>query len=126
MGEEIFLTIVFEDGHYRFKGASNDRIGNLGFFLSSDVRCFRSSFKEWILDTRYDYTAGNISKLEKDGDYILISDQYSEEDDDNPPLKIHRAELIKILDAWEQFCKTRPKEIIITQEGEVFNIEGKF
>ena len=74
--------------------------------------------------TQFSY-GGNFATLEKEDGYILIGDETSEEPDGGPYLKISIDEFVKILDQWEQFCKTRPKEILITRKNGVFKIEGK-
>lgn len=114
---------IVKDNRYQYADAETIGMCHLGSFLTDDVGCYSPTFKEMILDPQFDYTSSNYSSLEREGEYIFLGCNF---DPNDPPLKIHRDELIKILDAWEQFCKTKPKEIIITQDGEIFDIEGKF
>jgi hypothetical protein len=123
--EKPFVKIVFNDGRFRYKEANTEEMSNLGFFLATDVGCYSKHYREWVLDENMSGFGGNFSNVDKEGDYLFIGCEFSEEKDRGPYLKIHRDELIKILDTWEQFCKTRPKEILITQDGETFTIESK-
>lgn len=120
-----FVKFILNEESYDCKEYNPAEMLILGFFLTDDVGCVRPNFKEWILDPRHEDTRSNFAALEKIGDHIVISDQFSELTDGGPYLKIHRDELIKILDAWTEFCKTKPKEIIITRESDTFTIEAK-
>ena len=61
---------------------------------------------------------------DREGKYNLLNDLYSDQKDNGPYLKIQKDLLIDILDQWEQFCKTRPKEILITKENGSIKMEA--
>lgn len=69
--------------------------------------------------------SGNITALEKDGDYIELTDLYSEEEVPTI-LRISRNQFVKLLDEWEEkVCKQKPKEVIIKYDNGEFIIETK-
>ena len=70
------------------------------------------------------WSGGNFSALEKEDGYILIGDETSEEPDGGPYLKVTIEQFVKILDQWEQFCKTHLKEILITKENGTITMEA--
>jgi hypothetical protein len=63
--------------------------------------------------------------LEKEGDYIVLGDLYSEQPDRGPYFSIPKQEFIKLLDAWEKICKQKPKEVLIEWDGSKFTIKTK-
>ena len=97
----------------------------LAIFLVSDVGCYSSSFKKWAESLDESSYGGNFSVLYKEEGSVLIGEEMSEEPDGGPFFKISIEDFVKVLDQWEEFCKTRPKEILITRENGVIRIEGK-
>jgi len=122
---KYYVKFAYENNRLCYKESSSEEMGNLGSFLASDVGCLMVVFRDLVFDNTITAADGNVTSLEKEGDFIILGDLYSENKDGGPYLKIHKDEFIKILDAWEQFCKTKPREIIITKEGETFTIEAK-
>lgn len=71
--EFVKLLLNKNYGNYSYGGASNEKMGILGLFLTDDVGYYSSSFKEWgINDNWGDETIGNITVLKKDGNYIYM------------------------------------------------------
>ena len=114
-----------EGGDFDFPQSDNQQMWILGHFLSSDVGCYWPSFKKFALENLFNECSGNCTNLEKKEDYILISDQFSEQPDGGPFLKVPKQEFIRLLDEWEKICKQKPQEILITFDGERFTIETK-
>src|SRR5258707_100677 len=75
-----------------------------------------------INDSLGDACSGNITELEKEDNFILLSDLYSEEETPTE-LKMTRNQFIKLLDDWEIICKSKPKEVIIKCENDQFIVE---
>jgi len=96
----------------------------LGRFLASDVGCYWPSFKEWIFNEPSLYTGGNITNLEKEGDCIIISDQFSEKPDGGPYFKVSKQAFYDLLSDWEKTCKQKPNEVLITYDGHKFEIKS--
>ncbi len=118
-----YLILAFKDDCYGYKDADIAEMAILGCFLISDVYCFGSKPKEWVLfDTQYTKYGANITFLEKKDGYIIVSDQYSEEPDGGPYFPIEQREFVKFLDEWENICKQNPKpqEVVITYDGKRF------
>jgi hypothetical protein len=83
-------------------------------------------FGRWAKDDSLGFeVSGNSICLEKEGDYIFMSDLYSEKKEPLK-LKISRQQFINLFDFWEQeVCKLKPKEVIIKRENGEFSIETK-
>ncbi len=118
---KFFLDINY--GDYSPKNASSIEMCNLGYFLASDVRSRPSVFKEYAFNDRQQFMSSNATTLEKQDGYILLRDQYPEEEIPTN-LKMSRDQFIKLLDDWEEkVCKVKPKEVIIKYENDEFIIE---
>ena len=125
--DTVQFLLNISDGDYSTKNASNIEMCILGDFLASDIGCnYPSSFKEWGFNDRWgEETNGNLTFLEKHGNYIFLSDLYSEE---NIPtkLKMTREQYMQVITDWEEkVCKLKPKEVIIKYENDQFIIETK-
>ena len=69
--------------------------------------------------------SSNITRLEKNGDYIFLTDPYIEKEL-STELKMSRQQFVKLFDEWiEKVCKLKPKEVIIKYENDEFIIETK-
>jgi hypothetical protein len=118
-------------GDYASKNASNIEMTILGHLLASDIGCSlrsnkRPTFKDWALDDTLGYClSSNLTRLEKEGDYIFLTDIYSDEEIPTE-FKISREKFAKLFDDWqEKVCKANPKEVIITYDNDEFIIETK-
>ena len=121
------VLLPFPSKSYSYKEASNIEMNILGNFLASDIGCdSSSSFKEWgINDNWGDETNGNITVLKKEGNYILLSDLFSEEEVPTV-LRMTREQYGQVITDWEEkVCKLRPKEVIITYENDQFIMDTK-
>lgn len=123
---EFIKLIISPSRHYRYEDASNEEMTILGHFLATDVGYHPSSFKEWGFNDNWgDATNGNLTALEKDDNYILLSDLYSEQE--NPvELRMTREQYVQVITDWEEkVCKLMPKEVLIKYENDEFVIETK-
>ena len=123
--EFVKLTSSLHGG-YLCKNASNIEMTILGRFLTSDVGISSSGFKKWgLTDSWGDACSGNLTALEKNNNYILLTDLYSEEEIPTE-LKMTQNQFIKLLDDWEEkVCKLKPKEVTIIYDNDEFIIETK-
>ena len=124
-----YTKLLYDGQFYSRKGATSSEMGILGRFLTSDVGCRRQlqpSYQDWALDdSRGLCVSGNITYLEKEGNYIVLSDLDSEEKKPTT-LRISRAQFVQLLDDWqEKVCKHKPQEVIITNKNDQFIIETK-
>lgn len=113
--------------NYSYKDSSDEKMYILSFFLTDDVGYHPSSFKEWGLTNKWenDETTGNCTFLQKEGDCILLSDLYSEEDIPSV-LKLTKEQYRQILTDWEEkVLKLKPKNVTITYENDQFIMETK-
>lgn len=81
-------------------------------------------WKEWALNDALGMGVGtNIMFLEKEGDYIFLTDQLTRREDPIE-LKISRKQFVTLLDDWQKkVCETKPDEVIITHKNDEFIIE---
>ena len=102
-----------------------DEMCNLGNFFSSDYRVFKkfNFVDDWLDDPDKFYLSGNLSYLEKKKDLIIIGDLFENEFDKKFCLSIRTFK--KLLDDWEKIVSKKPKEIIITKEGDTVTVIGK-
>jgi hypothetical protein len=120
-----FVRLIYEKDSYSCKEGSNLKMDILGFFLSSDVGCGWSSFKEFAFNEWEINTSSNITFLRKENGRVLLSDLYSEESEPTE-LEMTVEQFIQLLDDWEiKVCKTKPKEVLIKYENGEFIIETK-
>lgn len=94
------LELCLNGRSYNFKNrqVDTDEEWIIGNFLTSDVCCYSSSFKEWIIHGEQPYISSNITRLEKEDDDIILSDQYSEEPDRGPYFRVSKTALVNLLD----------------------------
>lgn len=115
--EKKFCIICFENNEIK-KRFNDDCLWILGSFFVTEVGCYWTAFENFIYDDATDEAEGNIIGLRKDGDDILLNFIYSDEQDKGPFLRLHTYELIYLLGQWKEFCKSKPKEILITYDDE--------
>jgi len=111
--------------YYNYENASSIVMCILGRFLFSDVGSDISFYKGWLLDNKYNSAGGNITELDRVGNYILLSDAYSEEDVPTRA-KMTSAQFLKLLADWEEkVVRLKPKEVILKYDNDEFVIETK-
>ena len=119
-----FVKIIYDGNFYSYDDADSTEMATLGLFLSSDV--YRpSSFINWAFDNESDHACANLTNLDKENGYVLLSDLYSKEE--TPiELKMTQGQFVQILTDWEEkVCKLKPKEVIIKHENDQFVMETK-
>ncbi len=108
---------------YAYDDASNIEMNILGNFLACDARYYPSSFIEYALNDNEQYTCSNLTALEKENGYILLTDLFSEEEIPTV-LKMTREQFVQILTDWEEkVCKKKSKEVVIKHQNDQFIIE---
>ena len=120
--------ILNEDGYYRPRNQTSLQLGILGSFLAEDVNEIKS-WIDWIEDVN-DQTgrSGNETSLDKiTGDYIVMGygfmDTYNGFDTiPDYMLMIKISELTKLLKKWADLKSKKIKHIIITKNGDVFDM----
>jgi len=121
---EFIKLVISSSERYSYDSASNIKMNILGDFLASDVSR-PSSFINWALDSESNHACANLTDLDKENDYILMSDLYSEEETP-AELKMTQKQFVQILTDWEEkVLKLKPKEVTITYDNDEFLIETK-
>lgn len=123
-----FVKLLLSQNYkgYSYIDASDIKMTILGLFLTDDVGCSSSPFKEWAFNDNWgDACSGNTTSLEKEDNHILLTDLYPEEEIPTQ-LKMTHDQFIKLLDDWEEkVCKPMPKEVVIKHENDQFIVETK-
>ena len=121
-------SIIIEDRLYP-QETSNYKLEILAYWFTDDVRNHAQGWIEWLNDDRYEDTDSNATWLEKYKgniilgnitDWIQAKNPYKPKEED--VIKIPKENVIELLNTWEQLLKTRPKEIMITEENGVFKM----
>ena len=100
-----YLKIALKGNRYSYKEASIQEMAMLGCFLTSEVLCFGSTFKEWALDNNdLGSYGGNIIELEKEDKYIVLSEQMFQKVKKGPYFAIQQSEFVKLLEIWKIFA----------------------
>lgn len=110
-------------GNYSCYQFSNIEMNILGNFLSDDIGCYSPTFREWAINEHWKGASGNITMVEKEADFIYLSDLYSEEKVPTE-LKMTVEQFVHLLDDWrDKVCAKKPMEVIIKHENDQFVIE---
>jgi hypothetical protein len=121
---EYLLLERHGGGEYGSTFYSNDDIATLSLFFGTDVGDSPSTWGGWIMDdSEGTECSGNITALEKEGDYVYMSFLY-DEGDNITKLKISRHSLHELIIKWFQTISIKPKYIVITHviEDDTFAI----
>jgi hypothetical protein len=110
---------------YQYKSSSDAKMLLLGHFLITDVGCSSTgTYQDWALNDPLDMImSGNCTYLEKDENFIVLSDLHPEVKRPTEAKMTHQ-QFVQLLDDWqEKVCKHKPKEVTITYDGNQFTIE---
>jgi len=114
-----------KNGLHAYEDSDTIKMCILGDFLSSDVGCDGTGFKDWFYDDAQDASNSNVTSFWKEGDYIILVDMLSEEEDPTE-LKMTRDQFIKVLNEWlDVVCVHKPQEVTITEVNGEFIFETK-
>jgi hypothetical protein len=124
-----FVKLLYDGRSYDYKGGTSIEVQIVGHFFATDVGCSDTSyptFKDWALNDSLGMgVSGNITALEKEGDYVYLTDSYSMEDVPTE-VKMTRQQFVQLFDEWQQkVCKNKPREVIIKHVNDQFIIETK-
>ena len=114
------------DGHYSRIKETDVEMCILGSFLTDDVRCGvnDTSYQDWFYNDTDEVGGGNATNLEKDGDFILLTDEYPVEKFAHIVVKMRRDQFIKLLNDWKEIvCKNRPQKVILRYENDEYTLE---
>ncbi len=118
-----YVKFIFIKSHPYIEEADNSKMEILGLFLTNEVDD-TTFWKDWINNPAYEDTTGNLMFVDKKNNKIIIGHLYTE-DWYETVFETTKKQFLEILDRWEELCKQRPREIIITKEGDKVTLEGK-
>ena len=115
---------------------SNYKLEILADWLLDDVRNHSDSWIEWLNNDNYEDTDSNATWLEKeitpqcDQEIIFGSLAHMINNTkkgvykvlEGDILRISKERVIELLNSWEQLLKTRPKQIMITEEDGIYKM----
>lgn len=120
-----YFKLQYNGNSYQYVEATNIKMCILSRFLATDIGCYSSTFREWATKEHWKGASGNVTMVEKEGNFMYLSDLYSEEDDPTE-LKMTVQQFVQLLDDWrDKVCSTKPKGVIIKYENDQFVIETK-
>jgi hypothetical protein len=115
--------VISPTQRYSYKAASDIEMNILGDFLASDVGYRPSPFRQWAFNKASQNANGNLTALEKDADFILLTDIFAKEESPTA-LKMTFEQFVQILNDWqEKVCNAQPGTIIIQYENNQFVIK---
>ena len=119
------VYFIKRDFYYSYKEADTVEMCIIGSFLTSDVGSgLDSSYQDWFYNDTHEVGGGNATNLEKDGDFILLTDEYPVEKFAHIVVTMRRAQFIKLLNDWKEIvCKNRPQELILRYENDEYTLE---
>ena len=107
----------------------NDIVGSgcegLADLFETEIRCQQDTyFTEWLDDPKAWGAAGNIITVDamKDG-AVEIRNMLDEEQ--GPAFVMPKEQYRKMVLEWQELCKQKPKEIIITWDGKKITVDGR-
>ena len=117
-------VITPSGNHYSPESSDDSGLSLMVSFLTDELGCYNfergQMLLKWALSSDQNDQGGNIAYLERDGDYIILEIGYIE----GELLKVHRKNLAEIIKKWMEYCKTRPKKITLTREGDEIRIKA--
>lgn len=121
MSKKVIFKL--QNGNYREHSDNDDNLNALTLFLFDDIGCDKRSLldvKKWLLDPEKIEFNFNLTSIEKEDQLILLSADLF-----NFFMEIGKDNFTEIMRKWEKICEERPKEILITKEGNEVTVEGK-
>ena len=97
----------------------------IGTFFATEIRCAQDTyFTEWMGDPDAWGAGGNLITVDaiKDG-AVEIRNILDEEW--GPAFIMPKEQYRKMVLEWQELCKQKPKEIIITWDGKEITVEGR-
>ena len=119
-----YIKLKYRGRSYHLSEDYADKLYLLAYFLLCDVTSSAANSIKWLNDPSVDYAAINFAFLEKEGDIIIIGRESAENEyEDIFEIKVNN--LIEVLEKWKKLYKEKPKEIIITYDGQHVDLIGK-
>ena len=101
---------------YFLSSANNKVVMLLGLFLTDDVARDITFFRKWALGPSPMGSGGNISDLEKEDGKVVL--RYIEILENGAKFVTTIEKFVEMLDAWQMITQAKPREIVMTIEGE--------
>ena len=122
-----FCLIEFDPfwDSYKYCDASNVFMNILADFFVHDISSSYKTYKEWALHAEEGaVTGGNITWLEKELGYIILTDQ-SPQEWIPTEVEIKIDQFIRLIEEWEIIQNKKPQKVVFKHEDNFFCIETK-
>ncbi len=123
-------------GRYRYVTATDSQIGVLGLLFSVDMGLNIPTVTHWVKDWLYERRVGiddnedvslvgNITRVDRDGDFVIIHDLYPQ-DAQYLPLEMSAGQFFWLLHDWHEKVQLKqPQEVSIVSRNGIYTIETK-
>lgn len=120
-----FIRFGWNDSEYWPREKSSSKMDLIGILFATDIRCRKDNFfTDWIDDPDAWGVGADATTVDamKDGT-VEIRDVLDEEW--GPAFVMPKEQYRKMVLDWQELCKQKPKEIIITWDGKEVKVEGR-
>jgi spore coat polysaccharide biosynthesis protein SpsF (cytidylyltransferase family) len=108
------------------KSTSSKETAIIEEFLTTTVGNNTQTFKDLICSPTFKIGGGMATTVEKEEDYLVMRDRSDKKHDRNPKVYIPKAEMIRLLDWWEEVWKHKPEEIKLIFDGQQFMFDPQY
>ena len=116
-----YLKLKKSGNRYSYEASNDTGLNTLYFFLDDCCRCV-NKFRKLINDPTQSRGGGNVTFWEKEGDKIIITLDFLDDDEKyNNAFESTIEELNCIMDQWEELLKKMPEEIIMIRDNAIQN-----
>ena len=121
-----FIRFVWRDDHYWAKDTKGETIDLLALFLLTDVDSFGIYFViECAEESDGVDTHGDATFIETHNGIMTVGDLLDRDDPTVSTFSLPCEQFRNLLIAWEAAVKLKPKEIIITKDGDKVTLETR-
>ena len=121
----VSFSILETRNAYCGKDFNAEEMSVLEMFFSIDYVLYKfSCLIKWAQDPSFHCRHANITFLRKENNKMIIGDLY-DKDSSVRKFILPIEDFVKLLKDWEKVARKKPKEIIITKEGDSITVMGK-
>jgi len=115
-------ALIVKDGEsLEIKNCSDEQLFTLIDFLTIDVIDDDQYFLAWV-DSKARVLGLDTGCITKVGAFIEVYPDYAEERE----LLVPKQEFIKILKEWASIVRKKPKEVVITKDGDKYSFDAEY
>jgi len=125
--KEVAKFKLSDSGGYWWDSKNSPEFDLVAHFLITDISTRKDTpFTDWLDKPHMVSMQGNTAFIELLEDEIVeIRDVLDDFDLDDPVFRMPKEEFRKMVLQWQKIVANRPKEIVVTWDGEKIRVEGK-